>query len=519
MLSKIIDGIYSVFPVKRGEFGRFIPMALMMMLILANYTILRNVKDTLVTNAPGSDANVIPYIKLMCTLPAAILFMLFYTRIASVFSRENVFYTCIVPFLVFFGLFGAVLYPNADALHMSPENIAAWRESYPNIQWIIVMFANWTYTLFYVLAELWGSAMLSLLFFQFANEITQTEMAKRFYPLFGFVGNIGLILSGTMTKHFSDQVRNSADAAFAMQGVLNMLMPILVLSGVGITILYWWMSRLAERPSFERPARKKSKKAKPGIIESLKYVASSRYLVLLAIMVVAYGVTINFIDVLWKGQVKELMPIVYPEYGKEQLKAAYLGYMAEFSRTTGLIALPLMLGGGFILRHLTWFKAANITPIILGVTGGGFFSVIMYGWWSGTSSEPFIMMGETWTLVGLAATFGYWQNALTKATKYSLFDATKEMAYFPLDNELRSKGKAAVDVVGGRAGKSGGSFILMGLQILLPGLALPGLSPILFAIFIVGVVGWFIAVGGLNSRYLKLREENEAEESDPKEAA
>ena len=59
----------------------------------------------------------------------------------------------------------------------------------------------------------------------------------------------------------------------------------------------------------------------------------------------------------------------------------------------------------------------------------------------------------------LAVIIGAAQNIFSKSSKYSLFDPCKETAYIPLDDEIRTKGKAAIDVICNPLGKSGGALI------------------------------------------------------------
>eukprot|EP00968_Pinguiococcus_pyrenoidosus_P021988 scaffold2971_cov274-Pinguiococcus_pyrenoidosus.AAC.10 len=86
----------------------------------------------------------------------------------------------------------------------------------------------------------------------------------------------------------------------------------------------------------------------------------------------------------------------------------------------------------------------------------------------------------------MAVYVGAAQNILSKASKYSLFDPCKETAYIPLDNEMRTKGKAAIDVIGNPLGESGGSFIQQ-LTIIAFG-SLAASTPYL-GVFLFGIIG------------------------------
>ena len=88
-------------------------------------------------------------------------------------------------------------------LHPSIEHITNLQETYPNFRFLFPVWGVWTYSLVYIFSEMWGSVMISLLFWQFANQIVRTNEAKRYYAMFGLIANFALIVSGETIKHFS----------------------------------------------------------------------------------------------------------------------------------------------------------------------------------------------------------------------------------------------------------------------------------------------------------------------------
>lgn len=478
-------------PVYLHELKKVLPMLLMFFFINFNYTVLRDTKDTLVVT--GAGAEVIPFLKVYGVVPCAIIFMLIYAKLSNILSKERLFYTVITPFIAFFGLFALVLYPLRDYLH--PNAFADTIQSYLPIGFsgLIACLRNWTYSMFYIMAELWGSAVLSLMFWGFANDITRVTESKRFYTLFTIGANIAMLVSGPLIKYFS-QLNPHLSSGERWQISLNWLMGMVFLSGLVIMATYWWINRnVLTDPKFYNPLEeKKLKKEKPkmGVFESLAYLARSKYILCIALIVMAYGVSINLVEVTWKNQVK----LAYPAPND------YSYFMGDFSTITGGVTILMLLIAGPVIRNLGWGFAAMVTPIVLLITSAGFFSFVVFR----DSLTGFIAMMGSSPLM-LAVWFGMAQNIMSKSSKYAFFDPTKEMSYIPLDQESKVKGKAAIDVVGARLGKSGGSLIQQVLIVFLGSVS--AITPYVAVATIAIIAGWFVVVRLLNKQFVALTSE------------
>ncbi len=488
-----------LWPIEGWECKKVIPMALMMAGVLFNYSMLRGTKDTLVVTAAGSGVEVISYLKLGVVLPMAILFLILYTKMSNMLQKKSLFYATQVPILMFFVAFAFYLYPNREIFQPDVENLFAMQEAFPRFKWIFPIYYHWLSSAFYVLSELWGSVVLSLLFWQFANDVTRVSESKRFYAFFGMIANAFVFLAGYLLEVFS-KMQDSVSGQTDFGQTLHYICSCVGVVGLLIAGIYWWLNKyvLTDVRYYEAAAVKKKKsKQKLSMGESFKYLFTSKYLGFIAMLVICYGISINLIEVTWKHQLKLVAD------GDPNKFNAQMGGVLKY---IGLVTMVFMLIGANILRKFSWLVSASITPFIFLVTGGLFFAFILFY----DALTPFIV-ALGFTPLAMAAWLGTTQNIFSKGTKYSLFDPTKEMSYIPLDEELRGKGKAAVDVVGGRLGKSGGALIQAVLLIVISGGQMD-IVPYIAGIVFLTLFVWFRAIKGLNVGFKQKVAEREAEE-------
>jgi len=492
-----------LWPIHRDEHKKLFPMFTLFFLISFVYNILRCMKVTLVVTADGSSAEVIPFLKVWAVFPGAILLTYIYTVLSNRLNREQVFYAILSIFLGFFTIFMVFLHPHREALELTSlstmlqDNLPVWLKG---LKGLIILIRHWHLTLFYVLSELWSAIVLSMLFWGFANESTSVDEAKRFYAIFALGANSSGIFSGQCAQFLTLDEFNPhlPFGTVAWEQSLILQLAVVLIMGFGIAALFWWMNRRAIPSQIEKSSLilNKTNQANPveskklSLWECISQLIRSPYMLYIAIIVVAYNLVYNLSDVLWTEQIRER----YPD------ASDFNAYINEIASITGVFAtISALLLSGNVIRRYGWTITAMITPAIWLATSIGFFGCLLFSNASFFSDVLAGLLGVP--IYTLALMFGSMQICLGRAAKYTVFDESKEIAFIPLPKEDQRKGKAVVDGIASRFGKSGGSLLIQVLLILCGELALT--IPYVAAIFFVILTLWIVAVrrlGKLASR-------------------
>ena len=481
-----------VWPIRSSEFSKFLPMAILMFIILLNSNLIRVLKDSLIITSIGPE--VISFIRLWCEMPAGILFVIIYSKLCNVMTTQQVFSSIITFFLSFFIIFAFILYPYQNYIHPDLSLVKYYTEQLPHFKWFIIIWAKWSFVLFYVMGELWPIIVFTLLFWQLANQIIKTEQAKRFYPFFSLFGQSNLLISGVVIGYFIEQQHFLLHLYGYLEDkteiIIKSIVTVTTVTGLMILYLHYNIVQRIYNKNVNHD-NKKLTVLNLSLKDSMRMVMQSKYLGLICILIVSYNITIIIIEGVWMSKVKAL-------YTTPQ---DFIAYQSNVLFFTGVFSICCAFIGTTVISKYGWFVGAIATPVLVTIAGALFFITCTI---SKSKLEIIAVTFFYSTPLMIIVFIGGVQNVLAKGIKYSLFDATKEMSYIPLDDEIKTKGKAAVDIIGTKIGKLVGSIIPFIIFSILPTVNYENISGFLAIVFIIVCFVWILGVKALAKEYSSL---------------
>ncbi len=420
--------------------------------ILINYSLLKILKDGFIVKNMGAEA--IGFLKFYFLIPITMLFLLIYTKCSNSFSQKNIFIgTGIIFFFFFCFLFINFFWLNLGIF--TKEEITYFQNFVPRLKWFVIIGLNWQYSLLYVLSELWGAIMYTLFFFQLTNSIFSSHEAKTQYPPIILLGTLSLPFAGWLI----DIVHGSP---------FNIIMFVLLINLLTI-IVYVLISK-----KFEIQLKVyKKKDSQKSLIESFRFILLSKKLWLLFIMIISLGISLNVVEVFWKGKLGKISHSV----------EEYVQNMGRIQALQGWISIGFILAGMLILEKFSWKFSSLIVPIFLFCLGSLFFILIF----KYQDMNKILFWGLAHTIAG-------------KCLKYAFFDPSKELVYISLDKDSKTKGKAAVDILGGRFGKSGLGIVESIVFFMFPTKNFDNTTIFFFTVFLIITILWIQAIIALDKK-------------------
>jgi AAA family ATP:ADP antiporter len=477
-------------------------LGIMFTCIIYIYTISRLLKDNLVTARLGGE--VIPTMKILVTVSSLMFGVLFMLGISS-FNRRKLFNITVGVFLVFFAVFGFVVYPFSEYFLLSDETVNAmthWLSGATgaflstskilkislsglgiggffsingfniknlikntltyigiimggygllyyfaspqlanSLNLVLQVLKYWPYALYYISSEMVGAFFLSALFWNFANYQVHLTEAKRIYPFVVLIGQIGQIGAGYVTQISAHS-----------QNLVTIVSTSTLGAGLVVLFLHEYIFRTTGRESLDSVIKEKKK---PSFSDSIKAMGSSPVILLTSMIILFYGITCNILETYWKISLKDLATKMFPD--SKAMATAYFSHnQSSMIIWVGIVSIVSALLSGFFMRTMGWRFSALITPVTVALGTGLFFGLDIFNQLGGSVLSL--------KLLKLAMIIGLIVLVFVKATKYTIFDNTKEMLLVSLPSDVKSQAKVA-DSLAGRWGKALGGQSLLLVQI------------------------------------------------------
>lgn len=459
----ITQAAHYFFPdLKKEELRKFILLGTTGFFVVGTYWLLRLLKQTIFFKvafpetlgwAARQGALFQPIAKGLSPF-VVLAVVLIYSKLVDMFKKEQLFYIICSFYGILFGFFSIALFIKD---WYGPQVLG--KEILAAVGWLS-----------YFTIESFGSLVVAL-FWSFTNSITESESAKRGFPLIvslmqiGAIGGSVLLLTSTNIGVLWPFLAISTVFMFAIIGM----------------IAYFMRTTPADQLIGNKTAHTTEKQKEgffKGFISGLTLLVTRPYLLGVLIISTFYEMAMQIVEYQLHRQAD-----ICPDFAGE---IGFCYFQGLFGLgVNGLSFLVALLGTSYLIKRLGTRLSLLVYPIIFAIAIALLFVFFQFAGASATSL--------------LWATFG--TMMIIKGMSYAFNNPVKEIMYIPTSKDAKFKSKGWTDMFGGRFAKASGAQVTNAFKHNLNDLMVYG------TFFSFGLIGvWFAAalyVGKKNQELIK----------------
>lgn len=439
-------------------------------LIVYIYSVTKDLKDAFIIGrqSPAS----ISILKVFWVPPIATIASLIVQKMSIRMSTEAILKTFLVIYCFYFFIYG-IFVPVLRDSFLEPFRIKMGDfQSDGTMEFrgilsfaaFLMTVSCWTGTLHFIMSELWGTIILSLLFTQLFNEICWERQFKRFIPVVYTISNLGLLLSA-----FTSLSLNLLIEALAYHHKWKLFTGLFIILGCLSLFLFKILNVLLYEilPGpicRDTPQRDRRPQSEPlGFLKGLEMIFSTKVIFALCIMVLGYNIVIIMAESSYKSCLSEVAKAQNKDLESSVLRNKF------FEETiTALLVISFFLGPS--RNSISWFgwtKYALLTPLFalitcLAVLGFALITTGLEGKNLGFFNNligPFGGVDMAKKTIYIEQILGIVCISLLKVLKYVSFDIAREYFSKRIDISYRARFRSVYDGICARQGKAFGSLI------------------------------------------------------------
>ncbi|MBX9787022.1 MAG: NTP/NDP exchange transporter [Alphaproteobacteria bacterium] len=392
---------------------KFFLFGLLLFSLYLAYFVLRETKTVILLAAPAWE-NIFFFLNSISFFVKLVflgLFFLFYRRN----NLPQILFVSTISFLILFILFHFWGFQNVHHLHPNPDFIQELLKAHTEIAPLISAYGVWSFSCYYLLAEMWGTFTITFLFWAFANQTFTLKESKLSYLFLFFI----FPSRGALLMNELFPIITSPDSI--LENTMQFYGYIL-LGGLILFILGMWL--IKKNKFMDLPSLTEETAQMPKISTSFKCT----YFFLIFVIITSLGVCEKLTNLLFRVHLKN--------YVSTSLE--YAQFMSQYSNSALYFSSLIFLLIFWLVWKYGWLKSALIFPIYLFITTCMLLIYIYFPSVSHSLNKLFISE--------LVVVFWFFtiQSLMFSGLK-TLFLITKEIAYIPLAATTKVRGKSITD--------------------------------------------------------------------------
>ncbi|KAH9411501.1 TLC ATP/ADP transporter [Ordospora pajunii] len=395
------------------------------------------------TQIPSS----ILFIKSVLVVPASFFFIDVVQRKLKILGSSRMLEIILLCSSAFVLLFGTVIWPNSKALQIdffwSRDIFSEGKMNSRQLDFLfptLLVFNEWTSSVLYLISELWGSLIVSFMFFsRLTHQCTEAQL-KRFFPMLSLISGAVMLSSGLIIRNL-----NSYRDTLCFDGKEAMFSNVFVVASI-LGLVTTGVSFFTDRFLTKQQSSMK------GVIhgnenitlsKSLKLMQKSKLLASMTTIVIMSSVCSSVVEATYRGGIA---------LGAAQASETISSYVTSLNYSAQIITSILLLviffkpAGQFIDRK-GWLPVAIVAPAMVVISLMIFFPIVFLN-----------LRREEVARFILENHIGMVVVSLMRISKYCFFDISKEAVSIRIDPMHRQMFRGIHDGLGLNVGKTIGSL-------------------------------------------------------------